>query len=251
VNTLELSHVTVAYSGLTAISDVSVNVARGSIHAVLGPNGAGKTTLFNAITGYSRPASGRIVLDGIDISGLAPHRIAQHGVRRTFQNGGTFPTMTVLANVLTGLHQAISSSIVGSMFRLPSSMRAEREARDKAMDALARFNLVTLAERRVAALSFGERRMVEIVRALVSGAKLLMLDEPAVGLSVTERNELGAFLQGLAKNETTILIVEHVIDLVMSISDRITVLHHGEKIAEGSPQEIRSNERVLEVYLGE
>ena len=251
MNTLELTNVTVAYSGLTAVSDVSLGVECGSIHAILGPNGAGKTTLFNAITGYSRPTYGRIVFDGVDISGLAPHRIAQRGIRRTFQNGGAFPTMTVLANVTTGLHQSIDSTIIGCMFRLPRSIRAEQAARDKALGMLARFNLAGLAHRNVVALSFGERRMVEIVRALVSGARLLMLDEPAVGLSVTEREELGAFLKRLAKDGTTILIVEHVIDLVMSISDRITVLHHGKKIADGSTSEIRSNERVLEVYLGE
>jgi branched-chain amino acid transport system ATP-binding protein len=247
---LRIDNLTVAFAGLVAVSDVSMAVAPGSIHAVLGPNGAGKTTLFNTITGYVRPSAGRIRFEGAEIASLPPWRVARRGIRRTFQNGGAFAGMTVLDNVLTGLHQALAAPVLGSVLRLPGAVRAEQAARRHAMSVLARLGLRELADQRVSNLSFGEQRMVEIARALVSDAKLLLLDEPAVGLSPPERQEMARFLKSLAASGLTVMLVEHVIELVMSIADRITVLHHGERIAEGTPEEIRADRRVLEVYLG-
>lgn len=247
---LELANVSVQFAGLKALSEVSFGLEPGEIKAVIGPNGAGKSTLFNVITGYVRPKTGSIRFAGRDVVGLPPYVVSGMGMRRTFQNGGVFPEMTVLENVLAGLNTVTPSTPLGAILRLPASNRAERCATGAALRLLDEMGLGALRDRRAADLSSGQQRLVEITRALAARAKLLLLDEPAVGLSSAERQHLVAVLRDLAATGIAILLVEHAIDLVMSVSDRIVVLNYGEVIAEGSPEEIRGDSKVLEAYLG-
>lgn len=206
--------------------------------------------MFNAISGFVKPAVGTIRFDGRIIGGLPPHRIAARGIQRTFQSNGLLKEMTVIENVLTGLALSTSSSLAGVVFNLPGSLRAERKALARTHHMLERMGLADLATRPVGDLSFGQQRLVEISRAMVAGARLIMLDEPAVGLSISERNILIQSVRKLADDGIGILLVEHVQELVMAVSDRVMVLHHGCKIAEGTPGEVRRNEVVLNAYLG-
>lgn len=248
---LELSQVSVRFSGLNAVTDVSFTASSGEVRAVIGPNGAGKTTLFNAITGYVRPSSGAIKFRGEEIQDLTPHAIAAKGVRRTFQNGGLFGDMTVLENVLTGLHAEIDSGFLGLLFGLKGAREVEAAALARARKLLDLMNIGHLAEQTVKDLSGGDQRMVEIVRALATDAPLLLLDEPAVGLTPPVRERLMQVIRRLAGEEGIgILLIEHSVDLVMNASDVIVVLSSGQRIAEGPPDEIRRNRDVLEAYLG-
>ena len=247
---LELEKVTVRLAGLTALSDVSFALEPGEIKAVIGPNGAGKSTLFNAITGYVRPSGGMVGFQGRDIAGLAPNRAAALGMRRTFQNGGVFAEMTVLENVLTGLHERTDGSPLGLAFFGPSAHRAERASTARARELLVAMGLSGLADRVAGDLSSDQQRLVEITRALAARARLLLLDEPAVGLSAAERRHLITVLRDLARDGIAILLVEHAIDLVMAVSDRIVVLNYGHIIAEGVPDAVRAHPAVLEAYLG-
>lgn len=248
---LEVDDLTVRFSGLTALSGVSFSVGPGTILAIIGPNGSGKTTLFNAVTGFVRPTGGDIRFKGASVAGLPPHRIAARGICRTFQNNGLCREMTVLENVLTGLELTTPSSLWGAALGLPASARAEREAVERARDMLAQRVLDHLAERPVADLSFGQQRQVEIARALVGDAQLLLLDEPAVGLSPAERTALADDLIALADEGIAVVLVEHQQDLVMAVARRVLVLNHGRKIAEALPHEIRADAAVLEAYLGQ
>ena len=247
---LELKNVSVHFAGLTALSGVTFDVVPGQVCAVIGPNGAGKSTLFNAITGYVAPSQGSVRFDGRNIAGRAPHIIAASGVRRTFQNGGVFGDMTVLENVLTGLNQQTDSHPIGLLVNLGRSVIAEKEAVQKAHSLLELMGLSDHANRVTADLSSGQQRIVEITRALAAHTRLLLLDEPAVGLAASERDHLMTVLRSLAEDGIAILLVEHVIDLVMAVSDRIVVLNQGEVIASGTPEEIRSHDAVIEAYLG-
>ena len=247
---LEVETVSVVFGGLAALTDVSLAVEAGTVHAVIGPNGAGKTTLFNAISGYEQPRSGSVRFDGDLITGLPAHRISRLGLRRTFQNGGMFAEMTVLENVMVGADRSTRSTIPGVLFWLPSDRAAERRAVAASRDMLARVGIERIEQTRVRDLSFGQQRMVEITRALISQPRMLLLDEPAVGLSQAERDTLATTLRGLADDGIAVLLVEHVIDLVMAVSDRLTVLNFGRVLAEGTPAEIRADEAVLEAYLG-
>jgi len=247
---LELNDVSVSYAGLKALSNVSFTVEPGEIKAVIGPNGAGKSTLFNVITGYTRPSQGSISFEGRDVVGLRPHIVAGLGMRRTFQNGGVFPEMTVLENVLTGLNALTPSSFMGILLGGARASRTEREATGKARDLLATMGIADLADKRAADLSSGQQRLVEITRALAARTQLLLLDEPAVGLSAVERDNLVEVLRQLAASGIAVLLVEHAIDLVMSVSDRIVVLNNGEVIANGTPEHVRGHAKVLEAYLG-
>lgn len=248
---LRLADVSVQFSGLTALDGVSFDSLEGEVRAIIGPNGAGKTTLFNAISGYVPTTHGSIHFKGEPIHGLAPHEVSVKGVRRTFQNGGLFPELTVLENVLAGLHVTIDSSLLGLVFGLRSAREAEREALARARRLLGLMDLGAIADQPVKDLSGGQQRMVEIVRTLATEPPLLLLDEPVVGLSPPMRERMMQIIRRLAGEEGIgILLIEHVIDLVMAGSDVIVVLSSGRVIAQGSPAEIRQNREVLEAYLG-
>jgi branched-chain amino acid transport system ATP-binding protein len=248
---LQLDGVSVSFAGLKALNNVSFMLDAGQIGAVIGPNGAGKTTLFNAITGYVTPASGTVRFGGRDLAGMPPHRISALGMRRTFQNGGAFSSMTVIENVLTGLNQLTASSAVGIIFGLSRARHAELQSLDRAHALLQLMGLSEMAERVTSDLSSGQQRIVEITRALAARTQLLLLDEPAVGLSGSERDHLVSVLRRLSKEGIAVLLVEHTIDMVMAISEKVVVLNYGEVIADGPPAEIRAHPEVLEAYLGQ
>ncbi len=248
---LEVTDLSVRFGGLTAVDQVSLQVDSGEICALIGPNGAGKTSLFNAIAGYVPVVSGQVLLRGAPIQGLTPHEIAARGVRRTFQNGGLFNELTALENVLVGLHSHIGSGFCGITLGSRRSARKESDATAKARELLALMDIAHLADQPAGSLSGGQQRMVEIVRALATDPPLLLLDEPAVGLAPPMRQQLGTIIRDLARNRRIgILLIEHAIELVMGISDRVAVLNYGHKVADGTPQQVRTDRNVLEAYLG-
>ncbi len=248
---LNLAGVSVHFSGLKALTEVSFDAHAGEVLALIGPNGAGKTTLFNVISGYVQPTAGEIHFKGEPIHGLTPHEVSAKGVRRTFQNGGLFGDMTVLENILTGLHVQIDSNFIGLLLGSRKADEAERAAAARARRLLALMDMDAFADQQVKSLSGGQQRMVEIVRTIATEPPLLLLDEPAVGLSPPMRARMMEVIKRLAGEEgISILLIEHAIDLVMAGSDRIVVLNSGQKIAEGKPNEIRENREVLEAYLG-
>jgi branched-chain amino acid transport system ATP-binding protein len=235
---LEIDDVTRTFGGIVALDRVSLALEEGDIGGLIGPNGAGKTTLFNVVTRLYRPDGGRIVFDGRNLLRVRPHRIVKHGIARTFQNVVVFPTMTVLENVLVGAHARL---------RPFSERRGKREA----LETLRYLALDRLAERPAAGLPFGTLKRVELARALVGRPRLLLLDEPAGGLNHEEVGELGQLIRRVrADFELTILLVEHHMNLVMSTCDPVHVLNFGRKIAEGTPDEVRANDEVIEAYLG-
>jgi branched-chain amino acid transport system ATP-binding protein len=248
---LKLQGVSVNFSGLKALANVTFDAHAGEVRAVIGPNGAGKTTLFNAISGYVPSTAGTIYFKGTPIHGLAPHDISIKGVRRTFQNGGLFLELTALENILAGLHVHIDGSFLGIVMGLGEAREAEREGIARARRLLDLMDLGVIADTPVKDLSGGQQRMVEIVRTLATEPPLLLLDEPVVGLSPPMRDRMMEIIRRLAGEEGIgIILIEHIIDLVMSGSDVIVVLSSGEVIAEGTPEEIRQNREVLEAYLG-
>ncbi|MGH7264778.1 MAG: ABC transporter ATP-binding protein [Candidatus Rokuibacteriota bacterium] len=248
---LELDDVTVRYGGLTAVAGVSFAVEPGTVRAIIGPNGAGKTTLFNAITGHVPLSAGAIRLRGERIDGLTPHSVSAKGVRRTFQNGGLFADLTALENVLAGLHIQIQSGFLGLLLGLPGARRAESAATARARQLLALMGIPHVADQPARELSGGQQRMLEIVRALATRPPLLLLDEPAVGLAPPVREELLGVIRRLVREEgIAVILIEHAIEFVMSVSDTIIVLNEGRVITEGTPAELPQNREVLEVYLG-
>ncbi len=248
---LELQDVTVRFGGLTAVDHVSLAVAAGEICALIGPNGAGKTTLFNAVAGNAAVADGAILFRGRPIHRLPAHRIAALGIRRTFQNGGLFPHLTALENVLVGLHTRVESGFIGLLLDRPAAKRAEAAATRRARELLELMQIGHVANHLASDLSGGQQRMVEIVRALATDPPLLLLDEPAVGLAPPMRAQLAQIIRGLARERGIgILLIEHAIELVMTVSDRVVVLNYGRKVADAPPAEVRADKAVLEAYLG-
>jgi branched-chain amino acid transport system ATP-binding protein len=243
---------TKVFGGLMAVSDVSIDVAPKSIVSIIGPNGAGKTTFFNMLTGLYRPTAGRILFDGRDVTGIRPDLITAAGVARTFQNIRLFSTMTALENVMVGCHARMKAGLFGSILRTPSVRREEAEVRKKAHEMLEYVGLGSdLHEQTAANLSYGDQRRVEIARALASEPRLLLLDEPTAGMNPQESQQLTEFMDQMRRElDLTILLIEHDMKVVMGVSEHIWVLDHGEKIAEGEPDEIRQNDRVIEAYLG-
>ena len=239
------------FGGLQAVKDVGFTVRRSTIKGIIGPNGAGKTTLFNLIAGSIKPDTGTVLLSGKPIQGLSPHRIAGHGLSRTFQNLKLFQRMTVLENVLIGCHTTSRGGMIAGMLNLPFTWREEKRVREKAMAMLERMHIADLADREVSALSFGQQRAVEMARALVSEPVILLLDEPAAGLNMQETVKVGEQIRAIRDMGITVLIVEHDVALIMEICDEIMVLCFGQKIADGTPTQVRANPEVIRVYLGD
>jgi branched-chain amino acid transport system ATP-binding protein len=249
---LATHNVTKAFGGLVAVDDIDFEIPRRSIVSIIGPNGAGKTTFFNMLTGLYRPTTGVITFEGRNITATRPDRIMKRGIARTFQNIRLFSTMSALENVLVGQHARMKAGLFRSIARTPAVRREEREVREKGRETLAYVGLEpAIFDEMAINLSYGDQRRVEIARALASDPSLLLLDEPTAGMNPQESAELTAFMDKIRKDrDLTILLIEHDMKVVMGVSERITVLDHGEKIAEGPPEEVRANERVIEAYLG-
>jgi ABC-type branched-subunit amino acid transport system ATPase component len=247
---LETAGLTRRFGGLVAVADLELKVEEGSIWAIIGPNGAGKTTAFNVITGFLAPSGGTVRYAGRDVTGQPAHRLVQQGIARTFQNIRLFPLMTALENVVTGAHARLNSHPFGAILGLPSSRREELEAERAGMALLERVGLTAEADTLAGELPYGSQRRLEIARALASEPRLLLLDEPAAGANPYESAVLARLIREIRDSGITVVLIEHDMSVVMRLSDGITVLDHGRKLAEGAPETIRNDGRVIEAYLG-
>ena len=248
---LDINKLTKRFGGLVAVADVDIKIQEGEIISVIGPNGAGKTTVFNMVTGFYRPDHGSIRFDGQDLSGLRPHEITRAGIARTFQNIRLFPGMTAMENLIVARQCRARGGLAGATLRTSFVKQEEMTDQKKLLGLLEFFNLHGSQNLKASALAYGEQRRLEIARALATDPKLLLLDEPTAGMNPRESETIMELISRLRKLAITILLIEHNLNVVMEISERIAVLDHGVKIAEGTPKEIQTNESVIKAYLGD
>lgn len=248
---LDIHHLGIDFGGLHAVDDFTLVIGRTEIAGLIGPNGAGKTTVFNLLTNVYTPTRGVILLDGVDIRGKATHQLNKMGIARTFQNIRLFKDLSVEDNVKIGLHNAFTYSLGSALFRFPSYWSSERKAHETALELLSIFDMQSLADQKAGSLPYGAQRRLEIVRALATGPKLLLLDEPAAGMNPSETGELMENIKKIRNTfEIAIMLIEHDMNLVMGICEGIAVLNYGKIIAKGTPEQIKCNPVVIEAYLG-
>ena len=248
---LETTELSKYFGGVVALESISLSIEKGEILGMIGPNGSGKTTFINVLSGIYRPEKGKVKFKKRDVTGFPPHVITREGISRTFQNLRVFPNISVLQNILTGLHCRIHNSLFGIFFSPFSSMKREKQAEKKSLEILEMVNLAKTKDELAKNLPYGEQRLLEICRALASEPDLLLLDEPCAGMNPVEIDTLAAFLRKLKDAGITIFIIEHNMRFVMSIAERIVVLNAGKKFKEGLPAEIQNDREVQEIYLGE
>ena len=247
---LSIRKLSKTFGGVKAVQDVSLEIEGGTIHAVIGPNGAGKTTLFNLVTGVYTPSSGEILFDGEDVAGKAPDELARRGMCRTFQNLQICMNMSAVGNVMVGAHLRLNQSLLAGMFRLPALRRADAMCRDEAAELMQFVGVGKYLDFSASQMPYGALKRLEIARALAAKPKILLLDEPAAGLNHTETGEIEELIRKMAASGITVVLVEHDMKLVMNLSQRISVLDYGKKLADGTPEEVRANPDVVAAYLG-